>query len=402
MRLELNAFLTRRSLANDDGRSPHLINIMHTVICLVLCVFLSHSLKAQDQRAFFTELLSLGDDEETGREYLFAGPRLVVVDSESNFYVADAHNVEIKKFNWEGVFQRIIGSRGKGPGELQDVSGMMVDENDNLVIVDRFNQRATLFSNEGGFLKSYPFPEEQYLDVHSAFLLKDGSFILSYKVPHFEKGPDPAPELFHVFEKDFSATSVSFGDFGDFYDTENRFNQALSLINPIHSTTDGQNYVYVSPFFYEGSIYRLDLNEGGLVSSTFEGYNPPFPAYTLLDAKKRHSGRNTITFRHAAYGKYSANTQKWSLGLFILSDGRLVHFSKIGNKEERTYGVEVFSKEGTYQGYFPIEGYVATGADPIVMVPLAVDQMDRFYIADIQKGVPVLRVVKLEFDGLLR
>lgn len=380
---------------------------MRRLIFLSISLLLMHASALQAQNVRFIEVLTLGDDENASREYLFAAPWLVDVDSNENIYVADAQNVEVKVFDQDGIFLNTIGARGKGPGELQEVTGLIVNDKGNVIVIDRFNQRATWFSRKGQLLESSALLDDQYLDIRNVYLLNDDSFLFNYKVPHQEQGLDPTPELFHVFGKNLESVRTSFGDFDTFYNKKEPFERSLGLRSKINATTDGQDFLYVAPSFYEGIIYRIDLNQIHRVSVKLQGHKPDFPSYKLVEEKslsidpnKPYMGMGPFMYatNSAETGRFFAISQNRSYGLFILSDGRLVHFTDLGEGDERTYGIEVFSKEGVFEGYFPIEGYTVTSDNPFVMMPLAVDGKDQFYITDNRSGFYVLRVVKLDFD----
>ena len=231
------------------------------------------------------------------------------------------------------------------------------------------------------------------------------SFIMNYRSVN-EQELESNPQLFHLLGRDFESVQASFGRMGEFYNLDEPFERSIPG-RKITATTEGQNYMYVAPSFYEGTIYRVDLQEGYQIS-TLEGHNPPYPSYVLLDSKKMMSridgskpyeGMGPNIYAFSAQGEsYFAQSQKWSSGLFVLSDGRLAHFTRMGEGDYgRTYGIEVFSNDGTYEGYFPIRGYETSEENPLIMRPLFVDGKDQLYITDNMTGYFVVRVVNLRF-----
>ena len=371
---------------------------MRSLIASIILLLGPVSLLAQSTEALLDDVLVIGDEEQADPAYLFTAPQHVVVDDQGHFYVADARSAEIRLFDAEGKLVNVIGSRGKGPGELHDVSGMFLNDRGELVVADRFNQRITVFTEEGEEVNTVPFPEDTYLDVHNAYFLADGMYLLSYKLPHYESTPDPNPDLFHLFDNTLTEVRASIGDFGLLYDADDPFHRAISLINPFSSATDGATFLYVAPAFYEGAIYRISLKgeEAGFMQ--FNGHTTSFSAYTLLHPDTPRSNQSVLKLSHRVHGKYTADVRKWSLGLFLLSDGRLLHFSSIVDKKAKMYGVELFEADGTYRGYYPLKGYASTVDEMNIMTPLAVDKNDQLYIADYRSGAAVLRVVTLKFD----
>ncbi len=115
-------------------------------------------LQAQKVTARLHFDLSIGDDESMPREYLFAFPKFISTDSRGHIYIADARSSSIRVFSSEGEFVKSIGSRGQGPGEFLDVTSMVVDSRDDLIVVDHFNMRITRFSDMGDNVETYPIP----------------------------------------------------------------------------------------------------------------------------------------------------------------------------------------------------------------------------------------------------
>lgn len=80
----------------------------------------------------------------------FWGPRDVEVDANGNVYVADTGNKRIRVYNAAGEFLRDIGSAGSGFGQLDEPSGLAVDNEAGLLYVaDTWNRRVSVFSLDG-------------------------------------------------------------------------------------------------------------------------------------------------------------------------------------------------------------------------------------------------------------
>ena len=57
-----------------------------------------------------------------------------------------------------------MGKRGDGRGEISEVFGMHVDAHDRLIVVDRNNQRFTVFADFGKNVETKAFPNQA---IHS-------------------------------------------------------------------------------------------------------------------------------------------------------------------------------------------------------------------------------------------
>jgi hypothetical protein len=80
----------------------------------------------------------------------------VAWDAEGNIFVSDGYNNKrIVKFDKNGRFLKDFGSRGKGPGQFEDVHTIQVDHQGNVYVGDRANKRLSVFDNEGTFKTAY-------------------------------------------------------------------------------------------------------------------------------------------------------------------------------------------------------------------------------------------------------
>ena len=54
----------------------------------------------------------------------FDDPRGIAIDSAGNIFVADTSNARIQKFSPDGTFVTSMGTKGKGPGQLDALNGI--------------------------------------------------------------------------------------------------------------------------------------------------------------------------------------------------------------------------------------------------------------------------------------
>jgi streptogramin lyase len=111
-------------------------------------------------------LISLGTegerglwDEAAGRR-MFDEPNDIAVSSDGDVFIVQGHTrgePRVLKFDSEGNFQMMWGSRGDGPGQFSVAHSIVIDEDDNLYVADRENQRIQIFDTEGNFLDQWTF-----------------------------------------------------------------------------------------------------------------------------------------------------------------------------------------------------------------------------------------------------
>jgi len=122
------------------------------------------------------EELSIGEAE--GREeYMFSYPTSIAVDDEENIYVLDTKESHIKVFDKKGVYQKTIGRRGQGPGELQGPLGIQITAENELWVNNLTSSRIVYFSQQGDFSREVHLTG---LPRSRLILDSNGNFICSY------------------------------------------------------------------------------------------------------------------------------------------------------------------------------------------------------------------------------
>ncbi|MCY4008528.1 MAG: TIGR03663 family protein [Anaerolineaceae bacterium] len=116
----------------------------------------------------------------------FWGPRDLVVDSAGNVYIADTGNKRIRAYSETGDHLLDIGESGSLPGQLEEPGSIALDDlNDELYIAEWWNQRVSVFSLAGEFLRSFAFPFSRQRGGVAAQVAVDPLRSLVYlSVPH--------------------------------------------------------------------------------------------------------------------------------------------------------------------------------------------------------------------------
>jgi YYY domain-containing protein len=91
-------------------------------------------------------------------------PRGIARDAEGNFYVADTQNLRIQKFDPQGNWLLMFGSRGTENGQFSQLNetgegtgpgGLAVDAAGNVYVADTWNHRIQKFDKDGNFLLAW-------------------------------------------------------------------------------------------------------------------------------------------------------------------------------------------------------------------------------------------------------
>ncbi len=113
------------------------------------------------------ERFRLGSLDEDGPE-IFGQIGGIELGSAGEVYVLDSQASEIRLFDSDGTFQRVVGGQGEGPGELSSPGGLALDSDGTLWVMNWGNGRYTGFDPATGELRrearrhifsaSFPWP----------------------------------------------------------------------------------------------------------------------------------------------------------------------------------------------------------------------------------------------------
>jgi hypothetical protein len=109
----------------------------------------------------FEEELSIGPEDEEGNIVLYQ-PVWYVVDTHEFIYICDIQDLQIKVFDSEGRLVRVIGQKGSGPGEFQNIGEIALVPEDRLLVLDWEAHRVSLFGTDGTFINSHKFLSWSY------------------------------------------------------------------------------------------------------------------------------------------------------------------------------------------------------------------------------------------------
>ncbi len=86
-------------------------------------------------------------------EYTFSRISGIDVDGEGNIYLIDALSAHIRVFDKDGQYLRTIGRKGQGPGEIQSPYYVQITPQNEVLVYDFMAQRMIFYSLEGEFLR---------------------------------------------------------------------------------------------------------------------------------------------------------------------------------------------------------------------------------------------------------
>lgn len=108
--------------------------------------------KATLSKLRIEEELTIGEGDDP--EKSFSEVTGFSVDDNGYIYALDIKDRKVKIFDDSGAYVRSIGKKGQGPGELNMPSGILISQQNELIIEDTLNRRLAFFTLEGEFIKN--------------------------------------------------------------------------------------------------------------------------------------------------------------------------------------------------------------------------------------------------------
>ena len=203
----------------------------------------------------------------------------VAVDKDDNIYVSNSKNSLIHKFSKEGKLLKVVGQKGKQPGEFSDPSFVKIIS-DKLYVCDRGNNRVQVLNTQLKYMNSFGSggdgtgqfyrPNDIAQDGTGNLYVSDGwnnrvqvfdckgQFLLNI----IKNGTDSkqlafpcgvcvgSDHLLYVCDTGNKCISV-FKTSGEFMTSFGQFSSPAGIV------TDDDGFVYVSNYAYEGKVYIL-------------------------------------------------------------------------------------------------------------------------------------------------
>lgn len=199
------------------------------------------------------EKFNLKKDLEIGKEsdelYSFSEIADISVDKNGNIYIFDYPQNIIKIFNDKGIFLKIIGGKGEGPGEFPEGSifSMAVDSRGRPKVLDRLKKMVHEFKENGEFLVSWRVK----LDIAQDILIDSEDNIIIVGVKN--------DKIFHVY-KEGGKLAYSFGTF---FKVPPEYERYKGWRIPIFAYfSDKTKKIYAChPFYYEIWAFTKDSSE---------------------------------------------------------------------------------------------------------------------------------------------
>ncbi len=141
-----------------------------------------------------TDILLIGDEEGEGKLLM---PSRIEEGPDSNIYIYDQMDSQIKVFSPDGKYLRKIGGKGQGPGEIQRADGLSFGftPDGNLYFTEYFQGHPwmTFMELSGTFIKALKYDKNRFFGVWDAAPLPDGRFLIEF---HYTGRPEKKKDYF--------------------------------------------------------------------------------------------------------------------------------------------------------------------------------------------------------------
>jgi hypothetical protein len=140
-------------------------------------------------------------DESLPEGEFFSNILAVAMDEGGVIYACDYGANNIKKFDANGKFVKIIGKEGQGPGDFGNPLNMEIVK-DRIFVWDSMNMRISIMNLNGNFIKSVPWDFMKQGWLWGMKALPDGKIVFETRVTH-RRGPTHPEEWFlHLYSYD--------------------------------------------------------------------------------------------------------------------------------------------------------------------------------------------------------
>ncbi|SMO42378.1 6-bladed beta-propeller [Gracilimonas mengyeensis] len=303
---------------------------------------LTISIEAQDKLNIVVEEVSV---IQTDEDIFIGDPRHIIADS--LIYVADHVDLTIKVFNKGGKYISKFGGRGRGPGEMLDMSVFWKTKN-HLLVFDNLNAKVIKWTLEGDFLEEIFIKNSELQWPRAVENYRETNHLLVYHLPNPED-----ESLFHIWDENFDRRVRSFSIISLIEDNmdNSQLEKNLMKFQPGSIVIDRNGKLYYSPFLYRGIIYEYDLSSANDWNNVYKGYSVSNDVYDEVRRKKTGAAKNyDISFSLNGIS-YAILLKSISVGMYETKEGYLIHFISFVKNGRKLWGFEVYDENRNYLGF---------------------------------------------------
>lgn len=303
--------------------------------------------QAQTWTASFSTVWTIGTEET--EPHFFRLPDLLVTDQKDYVYICDYTDTHIRVFDKNGHFIKYIGQKGKGPGEFETISWLLVDTENRLYVGDPINSRITVYEDTAReIFRTYGYPS---LMIRQVFPVSFDSLLI---VGRSRTREDDC--VIFLTDLAFQTTRSSCVARAPLFWSPEDPLYAMQAFRASVSMAYRRGVLMVAPWLYQGVIFRLERRHGRWQATSLSGRPIKHPAYTKLPDGTAPwdlapSEKDNVSFFSGPYGRIALRIHRRSLGIFALSNGQWGHFSVEQQHDPPIGFLEIWDARGQYLGH---------------------------------------------------
>lgn len=309
---------------------------------IILCVIFQNCSGKEENKVSEPDISYTEIQRITG-DTLFIGIDDIEVRDNGNLIISEVMRGVVTELSPDGSFLRRIGRQGDGPGEFR--RPLMIEMiGDSLFLFDNLNSRLSIYGEAGEYTKSVSTEHSMSNDLHR---IEDGFLNINLE----QLNADDI-SVYSILDDEFNrmdAQRITLEDILKPYYQPVLKNMFFS--DAMHSARTSKNTFLLTPQLYKGKIYEytLSLPDGLSLTDSLTGLQVDelyYESDKFFDINAYNPDNQDVI---------NVRLKSLSLGLFVLEDGRVVHFVMKDNEEVREIGVELFGADRDFLGYKPIK-----------------------------------------------
>ena len=308
-------------------------------------------------------------ESESNSAFSFIRISGLLIDKDDTVYVLDSKDSNIKVFNWRGQFLRSIGKKGQGPGELDVPVHMDFYRATEIAVQDAGNRRLTIFGLNGDYQDSVSTSRVSLgnIKIDSAGTIYGIGIALRETKRSYE---------LQKFDSDFNPVmTVDAADIKEM--------RGISFLTAAPSFTIGKNGLIY--YGFPESEYEIKAYDsaGVLVKRIQKAFVPARIPQDEKDAVAKGIKQRLDVYFPDYYPPYYDIEDN--------DDGRLIVLSRKYFKK-RTYDFDIFDLEGRY---LETKRFV-----PNYRASYFKWKKERLYVAEEEEsGLSVIRIYRVRWAG---
>lgn len=344
-------------------------------------LFFCASVHAQEIDLEVEYLFTVGEGLEFGEPGYLYNPVRVTTDSNGNILVADHRGRAIHKYTPDGEYLQSVGGSGRGPGEFSRITEIAIDENDNLLVLDRFQFKVAKFNMETGDVEEFIYKDMPDMTTMTLAPLKSDNFATIYVGAGVPSSTDVNTNAMRVYEfgKEESISS-HFQIFKYQFDNKIPIEENMGRATGHKLTSVNGNRVVAGHLVYKGKLFFINTDSGEVKVAENPNIEAPYYVEYDVDSISELEGMKGLISSSGRGGNFRYQILYYSM-LLDANQNYLFHIYSQNEKEAGHIGdyIEVFSLEGDFINQFSLSEYIEYGED-VRLHHSHVDHENRLFV----------------------